>query len=855
MAPTVPHLIDLDEDSDDSVFNEEFVDENRIGHGVEGLSITPSRGRSEHENGGHRNRPEDYQACLTDMLDVFPDISHEYVQEIYNKHMDSRGPYQPESPSQALIEKVLDSGHYPKEKDRRKRKFSERDSDEEEAAKWKYKDLRDDPTQYQTVAKIALQEAFELVPAKFIDAMYKEHHHYYGAFFAILEAERGLSSARPPPFAPLKSRRVSTKSSAAIMAQLEQDGFDFENLKKEIDSAFQRRKKDESNRKAARDAKQAEDAEDQRLRAMGEVMECQCCYDDCIPPKMTHCDGEGCHFFCLDCAKTNANTVIGNSRYILQCMDGSGCKATFSRYERSRFLDDKTIEKLERLQQQDEIRMAEIQNLSTCPFCDFAAICVPVEEDREFRCHNPECEEVSCRLCKAKTHIPMSCEEFKKETGVSERRVIEEARTEALIRTCGKCQVRILKEEGCNKVICTSCSAVLCDYCGKDISKVMYNHFDGQGRAPPGVTTNGPGAKCPLYDESNKRKDRQVEEAEKQAMAKVRAEHPDLSEDDLKIKFAESVESTNRPHQHWRMHHHPDFDEVVIPPFEVMANERIRHPGRHERHRVDPQPRPQAPFQHLGRPEYVPLNPPQEGQQQPPARQQGNALDPEHAYRQLQQQRHLMQMHAARTMQQQEDAVRLNLQQQQRARQQQQEEQIRHRRHVQQERMNEVLGHHREHIQIANEVLGNAHRREPRGQDRGVRLADIEPPRANALNLRRGIDHLRENDPAAANSGIGNRAFEANGHGLWGGPPPAIDWNADALAQNPIVQPAFRQSLSARREQHRQQRLGLEPTPAALFHHQHHQRGPHTLPNADPWTIGPVPDEAPRDNQGNYWFG
>ena len=77
--------------------------------------------------------------------------------------------------------------------------------------------------------------------------MYKEHHHYYGAFFAILEAERSLGSARPPPFVPLgKSRRVPAKSSAAIkMAQLEQDGFDFENLKKEIDSAFRRRKKDE----------------------------------------------------------------------------------------------------------------------------------------------------------------------------------------------------------------------------------------------------------------------------------------------------------------------------------------------------------------------------------------------------------------------------------------------------------------------------------------------------------------------------------------------------------------------------------------------------------------------------------
>ncbi len=628
-----------------------------------------------------------------------------------------------------------------------------------------------------------------------------------------------------------------------------------------------------ANRKATKDAKQAEDAEDQRLRAMGEVMECQCCYDDFIPPRMTHCNGEGCHFFCLDCAKTNANTVIGNSRYVLQCMDGSGCKATFSRYERSRFLDDKTIEKLERLQQQDEIRMAEIQNLSTCPFCDFAAICDPVEEDREFRCHNPECEEISCRLCKAKTHIPLSCEEFKKETGVSERRVIEEARTEALIRTCGKCQVRILKEEGCNKVICTSCSAVLCDYCGKDISKVMYNHFDGQGRAPPGVVTNGPGAKCPLYDESNKRKDRQVEEAEKQAMAKVRAEHPDLSEDDLKIKFAESVESTNRPHQQWRMHHHPDFDEVGIPPFEVMVN------ARHERPRVDAQPRPQAPFPFFGavRPDvHQGLHQPPDVQQQPPARPEDNAADPVQDYRQLQQQRILMQMHAGRTMQQRQDAHQLHLQQQiqqqqqqlqqqQRARQQQlqaqgQEQHIRHQRHLQQERVSEVLGHHQGHVQQANEVLANAHRRQPRGQDRGIRLAEIEPQPANALDLRRGIDHLGENERPAANSGIANRAFEANRHGLWGGLPPAIHWNANPPPQNPLVQPDFLQTLHDRQERRRQQRAeGESPNPfntpnPQLYHHQHHQRGPHTAPIVDRWLNVPD-DEAPRDNQGNYWFG
>ena len=175
---------------------------------------------------------------------------------------------------------------------------------------------------------------------------------------------------------------------------------------------------------------------------------------------------------------------------------------------------------------------------------------------------------MSCRLCKAKSHIPLTCNEFKKENGISERRVIEEARTEALIRTCGKCKVRILKEDGCNKVICTKCYAVLCDYCGKDISKQMYNHFDGQGRAPPGVNTDDKTGKCPLYDESHKRKDQQVDKAEKEAMAKVRAEHPDLSEEDLKIKFAQGIQSPSNQLPVIHRHH------VDVPP----------HHNHHHRH-------------------------------------------------------------------------------------------------------------------------------------------------------------------------------------------------------------------------------------------------------------------------------
>lgn len=76
--------------------------------------------------------------------------------------------------------------------------------------------------------------------------MFKEHGHYYGAFFAILEAERGYDHSRNPAFTKLKTRRVTSGvNSTILMANLEMVGHDFETLKKEMDSAFQRKKREE----------------------------------------------------------------------------------------------------------------------------------------------------------------------------------------------------------------------------------------------------------------------------------------------------------------------------------------------------------------------------------------------------------------------------------------------------------------------------------------------------------------------------------------------------------------------------------------------------------------------------------
>ena len=135
-----------------------------------------------------------------------------------------------------------------------------------------------------------------------------------------------------------------------------------------------------------------------------------------------------------------AETQIGLSKYTLECMSMDGCKAGFSYDQRCEFLDQKTTVALERIEQEHVLRMAGIENLETCPFCPFAAEYPPVEVNKEFLCHNPECEAVSCRLCRKESHIPKTCAEAERDNGPSVRLTIEEAMSAAMIRSCNKCK-------------------------------------------------------------------------------------------------------------------------------------------------------------------------------------------------------------------------------------------------------------------------------------------------------------------------------------------------------------------------------------------------------------------------------
>lgn len=288
-------------------------------------------------------------------------------------------------------------------------------------------------------------------------------------------------------------------------------------------------------RKAEADAVEAEAAMEKLHRDNGEIFECQCCFEEFTMNKITYCDGDTMHYFCLDCAKRNADNEIGNMRHKLTCMSGDVCTASFSGNERRRFLDEKTLLALDRIELQAAIKEAGVE-IVWCPFCEFGASCPPVSIDKEFRCQGTDCGKVSCRICQNESHTPFTCDEWKRETQTNEQHILEEARTAALLKKCPKCNVPIIKEDGCNRLRCP-CGGIMCDYCGKEITSTGYSHF----RNDYGDKEDD--QKCPADDDFDTRRRNAVKTAETDALKEARARNPDLDLEALRTKFPDDAPS------------------------------------------------------------------------------------------------------------------------------------------------------------------------------------------------------------------------------------------------------------------------------------------------------------------------
>jgi len=101
------------------------------------------------------------------------------------------------------------------------------------------------------------------------------------------------------------------------------------------------------------------------------------------------------HKFCKDCIKSYAETNLSNCKYDFGCLDDK-CESKFAMNVLSSVLDTNLFSNLVRNIQNEEIRKAGIENLESCPHCDYAAI-VDNPNERVFNCLNPDCLKETCR--------------------------------------------------------------------------------------------------------------------------------------------------------------------------------------------------------------------------------------------------------------------------------------------------------------------------------------------------------------------------------------------------------------------------------------------------------------------------
>ncbi|XP_059472611.1 uncharacterized protein LOC132194979 isoform X2 [Neocloeon triangulifer] len=267
----------------------------------------------------------------------------------------------------------------------------------------------------------------------------------------------------------------------------------------------------------------------ERARAKNELVECPvCCEDECLFEDMTACaDG---HLFCKNCIKQYAETAIGDNKTQFPCIEGN-CASSFPLQTLKTVLDAKAFTCLLRRMQSEEIRAANIQDLESCPFCDYSYI--PDENNALFECQADTCKKVSCRKCKELNHLPLRCEEVEKDAESRLRKEIEERMTNVLIRECYKCQNKFIKSDGCNKMTCSRCGSKMCYLCRQPIRD--YDHFYQGPQGGP-----NPNGSCPLYSNNDELHVRQVIEEGEKAKKEAEAKGLTLKHDPTKIKPKET---------------------------------------------------------------------------------------------------------------------------------------------------------------------------------------------------------------------------------------------------------------------------------------------------------------------------
>ena len=187
-------------------------------------------------------------------------------------------------------------------------------------------------------------------------------------------------------------------------------------------------------------------------REAGLLQECGiCCRDDCLEEQMVGC-GAG-HLCCDQCANQAAGVAAGDNLTAVACGE---CSEEIDWQQLERVVDPVVLSKLLQRRQAEEVNVAGLEGLVTCPFCPYATV-MENEADKVLVCRFPACGRESCRLCRESNHVPLRCDEVEKTEGA--RKEIEENLTQAMIRECWNCHKKVRLVNVVMFCSCFSCSS------------------------------------------------------------------------------------------------------------------------------------------------------------------------------------------------------------------------------------------------------------------------------------------------------------------------------------------------------------------------------------------------------------
>ncbi|EXJ94098.1 hypothetical protein A1O1_02491 [Capronia coronata CBS 617.96] len=498
-----------------------------------------SESDDEANSGGTYAKGSIEQACLTSVLDVFPNIERAFVIKKIHAHPPQPDFYDEDGQiiehgaphiAEEIIAEVLEMDVYPRERVSISIPTELIPAEDGTGVTITWDRELTKGYMYTKDAVILLAKTFDHVPTHYIVKVATEKNSIFNAYVHIHELEDRFYYLSARPYHRLNRARIAVEKKYQL-TEKEKDSRiqkEYANRVNEMQAAKQHVAR-EAIKAAAKEAKAQEEAANLvSHKESGAVLECQCCFDDQVPlNRLVSCTAEQPHFFCFTCVEGLADTQVGLMRYELLCMDGSACTAELAPDGVGKAVPIKTFDRLQLNKQQAEIAAAGIEGLEECRFCDFKAICDDVSEELVFYCQNPDCCRATCRKCNKDSHLPKTCEESQNENELSARHLVEEARSDAVMRTCPRCKVKIVKEFGCNKILCTNCRTMLCYECKENLSAIPnpYDHF------------NQPGSQCALYDQEGvNRHEAEANQAETEAIGKVKEKDADIDATKLRIE-------------------------------------------------------------------------------------------------------------------------------------------------------------------------------------------------------------------------------------------------------------------------------------------------------------------------------